>query len=407
MAAAAASIAALYVVVDTDLDKIKPRTDPGWREAFALLIEQLTALGGMIVAWLGTFEQSVRNMIGDAAEVAVDVAALWQVLGPDLAKLVPQEAGAFEANARAYINQLILVGGLIVAWLGKLSAEAVTMVKTAAEVAKPVAELFAVLGVDLAKLVPAPPNFGALFAGFLSALGAAAAMLIPALRQIRAVYGGEVLTEAAETAGLLRTIMDVLGLGQAFADLAKPENAIGNNVGALVTKVLDALTKATAVLVPGLTAIQTMWGGALEKVKQIAETMKAVFGGMAEAYKSAVEFATGDALNLGAFAARIAALNAAAGLAIAAAMPTAPTATPGAAGGGDSTSMATVLTTAMRAGFEAGALMLTERIVGAVKESFEGTMIEVTFTGGGARGDTASRVVIGNATAVNLAMAGV
>jgi len=133
--------------------------------------------------------------------------------------------------------------------------------------------------------------------------------------------------------------------------------------------------------------------------------MKAVFGGMSEAYKGAVEFAKGGKLDLGAFTVNIGALSKAAGLAATFAVqpPEAAAATPGA---NESASMASVLTTAMRSGFEAGAAMLSERIVGAVRESFEGTGIEVTFIGG-ARGDVASRIVIGNQAAVNLAVAGV
>lgn len=334
MAQAAANVSAMYQVIWSGLADIKVNTDPEWRTAFVLLMDQLTFLGGLIVGWLGGFEQSVRNMIANAAEVATNVKELWGVFF-DLNSIKPYTGeGTFDSAIVYYVDQLSLALMFVSGWLGNLSAEAVELVKKAAEAAKPVVEIFAILGIDLSKLIPAPPNFAALFGGFLATVAAAAVLMKPALAQIRQEWGIDLLKEAAETAGLLKTVIDVLGLGQVFADLGKPENAIGKNVGGLIQRLLAALGTATALLVPGLTTIQDQWGAALEKVKGIAALIKEVIGNSSEAYKSAVEFTSGGGLNLSAFSARIAQLNQAAALATAGLSAPSPTAPNGGGQGG-------------------------------------------------------------------------
>jgi len=272
---------------------------------------------GLIVAWLYDVYVRADKMVGQAAEIAGPLSQVWAAVGPDLAKMVPQKADTFEANVRGYMTQIIMAGGLLVAWLGTFSAQAKAMILSASAAAEPLSKVFGILSVGITAMVPAPPNFAALFAGFLGALAIGASQLVPFLRDLKAGPLGAALTEAAETSGLLKTIMDVLGLGQLFADLGDPKKAIGNNVEGLVTKVVSALTRSTAILVPALQSIQNQWGAALESVKAVAENMKAVFGGVSDAYKSAIEFSTGKTLNLSAFTAKLNQLNKAAGLVVA------------------------------------------------------------------------------------------
>ncbi|AZF90304.1 MAG: tail tape measure protein [Phage 5P_3] len=366
MAAAAASVAAIYVVIDQDLEKIKPRTDPGWREAFALTIEQLTSLAAMLVGWLGGFSQSVRNMIANAAEVATNVKELWGVFF-DLNSIKPYTGeGTFDSAIVYYVDQLSLALMFVSGWLGNLSAEAVELVKKAAEIAEPVSKVLAILGVNLAEMVPPAPNFPVLFGAFLAALALGAAMMIPWLRDLRKEFGGEVLAEAALTGEALKSVMDVLTLGQVFADLGKL--TIGDNIGTLTTKILAALTKATAVLVPGLQTIQTRWGEALDAVKGIAALMKQVIGDTSDAYKSLSDFVAAPDVSLQALQAKLNKLNQA-NMMIAATPPTpAPTTAPTTGGGaGGATSEEA----------PAQGADLVEAIKQAVIEGIQGSVIEL------------------------------
>ena len=73
--------------------------------------------------------------------------------------------------------------------------------------------------------------------------------------------------------------------------------------------------------------------------------------------------------------------------------------------GGASNAAIPWLATSMQSGFENGASWLSERIVSAIRDSFDGTSIEVRFNRGN-RGDVVETARIGNQTIVNMAMAG-
>jgi hypothetical protein len=278
MAEVAANVQAMFAVMQVSLEDVKPIESPDWQAQIEAYFGQLIPLAGMIVAWLGGFSQSVRNMIANAAETAANVSQLWQVF-TDLSKIAPSTSETFMDDAALYVQQLMVVGGLIVAWLSSIGAEAQEMVKGAADIAEPVAKVFDILGVDLSQVVPPAPNFMALFMGFLAALSQAAELLIPYLEQLRATFGQDVLDAAAKTAEAVKTIFEVLGVGQMFADLVDLSKV---SVGTLMTQLVAKLGEGLDVLVPALQTIQSKWGSTLESVKGVAETIKGVISSIAE-----------------------------------------------------------------------------------------------------------------------------
>jgi hypothetical protein len=87
------------------------------------------------------------------------------------------------------------------------------------------------------------------------------------------------LDAAAKTAEAVKTIFEVLGVGQMFADLVDLSKV---SVGTLMTQLVAKLGEGLDILVPALQAIQSKWGSTLESVKGVAETIKGVISSIAE-----------------------------------------------------------------------------------------------------------------------------
>ena len=268
-------------------------------------------------------------VLNEAVKCAEALTAVVGVLGlatviTDLSKAEALLTTDFAPLIVALLAALLLATDLIVPMLDDIRVRWDETLGNASGAADAVAKVLGILGVDLTKIIPPPVNFAAMLTGFLAALWVGVNAIVPMLRDLRDRLGGEVLDDAAETAEALGKVIGVLGLASVFAGLSDPKNAIKANFLTMVTRLLTALGSATDLLVPGLTAIQDKWGAALDKVADIAEIMKRVFTGVADAQKAAVEFTSGGNINLGAFAARIAALNAASAAAVAGLAPTAP-----------------------------------------------------------------------------------
>ena len=300
MAEAAGSIAGIYQVINAGLDSIKSNPDPEWRAAFALLIEQLTYLADLLTTWLSGFTQSMRDALAVAEKNGALVAALWQVLGPDLSQLVPiGDEALFRANAASYILGLGIVAALIVGWLGALAVEVIEAVKRSADVSEAMTKVFAVLGIDLTALIPPPIGFKALFAVFLDALREAALALVPWLRDLRAEFAGTVLPEAAETSSLLKEIFGVLDIAKVFKELASTGVT---NVTGWVRKLLAPLNQALDLLMPALDAIKAKYGDALATNAGVVGKISEIFQGISNAVKASKEAIAGGGFDVGGIA---------------------------------------------------------------------------------------------------------
>lgn len=190
-------------------------------------------------------------------------------------------------------------------------------VEMAAELAGYVGTVLQLLGVDLAAIIPPPPNFELLLGLFLAALALAAAAILPWLTDLRAVFSGPLLEGAQKTAESLMAVIGVLTLATVLADLGKDENQLGSNLQALVQSVMDGLSGALDILVPGLEEIQDRWGDALEKVAVITDLMQRVFSNVKDAQLAAVEFIGADEIDMGGLMRKIGTLSAATGAAVA------------------------------------------------------------------------------------------
>ena len=288
----------------------------GFLGGLALAVDLIMPLMSDIWAKFGgpVLSEAVKTV--EAVTTIVGVLSLGAVMN-DLVKAENLLTTDFGPLIVALLAAMVVAVDLIVPMLEDVRAKWGEVLESSAGVTDAITKALGLLGIDLAKIVPPPINFRAMLVGFLGALDIGVEAIIPMLRDLRAKFGGTVLDEAAETGAALEKTVGVLSLASVFAGLSKPENAIKGNFLTMVTRLLAALSSATDLLVPGLQAIQDKWGAALDKVADIAEIMKRVFSGVADAQKSAVEFTTGGSINLAAFAQRIAALNAASAAAVA------------------------------------------------------------------------------------------
>jgi len=280
----------LFDLVGIDLASVVPQ-GKGFQEKAIAYIAQLRWFGGKLYGWMNEIVQAgVSEAVKLAAEVSGYVSTLFGLIGPDLSKIVPQDAG-FQTRALAYIAQLKWTGGQIFGWLRDIKGTLAEEVKQAGGIAGAVKSLFDLLGINLSSLGPMGSNFPALLTTFLNGLAYATDRRGPWLRNIRDRYTGEVLTEAKDTADAVKAIIDLLGLSDTLSKIADLSKV---NVVTLVTRMADKLQQAVDLLIPALQAIGDKWGGALDAVKATAESIKAVFTGIYDIAK-----AIDDAAQLG------------------------------------------------------------------------------------------------------------
>jgi hypothetical protein len=86
----------------------------GFQEKAIAYIAQLRWFGGKLYGWMNEIVQAgVSEAVKLAAEVSGYVSTLFGLIGPDLSKIVPQDAG-FQTRALAYIAQLKWTGPVFV-----------------------------------------------------------------------------------------------------------------------------------------------------------------------------------------------------------------------------------------------------------------------------------------------------
>jgi hypothetical protein len=285
----------LFDLVGPDLSAVVPQGE-GFQEKAIAYIAQLRWFGGRLYGWMNEIVQAgVSDAVKLAAEVSDYVAKLFNLVGPDLSKAVPQDAD-YQTRALAYIAQLKWTGGQLFGWLREIKGGIAEEVKEAGSIGEAVQKLFGLLGIDLTKLVPAGSTFPALLKSFLSNLGLATDQIVPWLRAVRDRYTGEVLTDASATAEAVKNVIGVLSLGDMFAKLTDLSKI---NVGVLVTRMADKLKQAVDILVPALQSIKDKWGDALGTVAETAKLAAELFGNIANIAKSIDEAASVGGIDIG------------------------------------------------------------------------------------------------------------
>lgn len=224
-----------------------------------------------------------------------------------------------------------------------------TLIKAMAEAAQSIAGVFAIIQVDLSLDTPGL-FFMEKLTGFLANIEAGADFLIPEIRRLGDKWGGTVIDQAADLSQRLSGVFDILGVSSLFKDLttqdvADPEKTVTVPLLDVITQMMADLELAADAILPGLQTIQDKWGLVLEGVQATAQLLRDVFGGVGEAYKSALDFAAGDTLDLSALSDKLLSLNSATALVLqGVALPTL-TAAPGlAATAGGAAAMPTAIT---------------------------------------------------------------
>ncbi|MFA4972540.1 MAG: hypothetical protein WC683_07985 [bacterium] len=218
-----------------------------------------------------------------ATGVADTFSKLFAIIGADLAKLqVPDKFpdltlwGALAAGAAIRAAEVIMA---VKAKIGD------TMLSTAAGLADNVKKLFDILGVQLTAVVPPAPTFVPFLTAYLAALEVAAPLIANALLRVKAGFADKALGAAAEVGGQIKSIFEVLSLGEMLKGLKDFNlNASETAVGGLVSwlyKFVAAMKAAVGVLVPALVSIGTQWGDALTRAVETANKIKAVMEAIA------------------------------------------------------------------------------------------------------------------------------
>jgi hypothetical protein len=374
----------LFDLVGPDLSAVVPQGE-GFQEKAIAYIAQLRWFGGRLYGWMNEIVQAgVSDAVKLAAEVSDYVAKLFGLIGPDLSKLVPQDAN-YQTRALDYIAQLKWTGGQLFGWLRDIKGGIAEEVKEAGSIGEAVQKLFGLLGIDLTKLVPAGSTFPTLLKAFLANLGLATDQIVPWLRAVRDRYTGEVLTDASATAEAVKNVIGVLSLGDMFAKLTDLSKI---NVGVLVTRMADKLKQAVDILVPALVAIKDKWGAALGTVAETAKLAAELFGNIANIAKSIDEAASVGGIDIGTVQALFQQLSRLGTLTMpAVTMPTTPTAD---MGGGNATQTA----------LESAITKLATAVDALNSQGFLITLHG--YSDGGSEGDISERITTGQGISIDM-----
>lgn len=244
----------------------------------------------------------------------------------------------------AWFATLERVFGLAMTMLARINAQyGKAMLEEVAAASGLVTQVLGVLGANL-EITPPPVNFPIVLAAFLAAVAAGAPLIIDALMDVQGAYG-DVLGEAATAADSLNKVMGTLGIGKLIDELTLTKKLEKGEKRLPFIKALTALladlSKGADILIPAMLALDAKYGGVLEIVTSVTDKIKAAFGGVADAAKSAGEIA-GAKFNLKDFGAGLARFQKATALTANAFAGPQMAMTGGAAGGGGATFPSTI-----------------------------------------------------------------
>jgi hypothetical protein len=144
----------------TDLFKVLSTDTSKWRNTSLTFFDDLVDLvgklkfgSGLVYKWMQLINPDTRKALEEMQDTVANVKALFDLLGIDLAKAVPQGVD-WTADATRYIAQLKWFSGTVYRWMMDIPAEVRAALVQARGVATDVKELFIMLGIDIAKAVP-------------------------------------------------------------------------------------------------------------------------------------------------------------------------------------------------------------------------------------------------------------
>jgi hypothetical protein len=256
------------------------------------MIKAATAMRDVFVAWLGA-----TNLSQTALDWWASVSTIVGYIkgGVDAMKALADYTPV--ANLAALVEKLSKQMGnaasILIVELNSLRDRwGIDVLKAAAETATAVKGVLDLLGVKLEVSMP-KSNFAGLLLNFLDALDVAFPAIMERIESIRARWGGEVLEAAAEVAGSIKSVVELLGLGSLFKDLpeinmTKLDKFLGN--------LQDGLTRVADALVPYLIDLSNEWGDALNVAASVGESLANIIRTITDSVS-----ATESALDAGGF----------------------------------------------------------------------------------------------------------
>jgi cell division inhibitor SulA len=279
----------LFEILGVDLAKIVPAQGT-FAERVDLFLRQLRGVSGRIYNWMMEIPEETRESVGKAAQLAGYVKQLFQLLEVDLTKIIPAE-GAFAERLERYLQQLKGASGRVYNWMMEISVEARKNLEEAGTMAGYVKQLFDLLNVDLAKVVPAGPTFSVRLDGYLNGLKEATKKIgdwikteiIPAFTEMRDGLATNVLPEVAAAAEDLSSILNLLTFSETFKSIR--DNTSTADMGGLIENYMKNLRIAVEKMMTGpdsLPQLKADYGDALAEVKDVAALIAEIIGFFAQ-----------------------------------------------------------------------------------------------------------------------------
>jgi len=262
-----------------------------WGNRFVLVIQHTTNAINYAAKLVGEdglkaandLSENMRNVLG-VATIDFSKLALAKAL-PDMAEwgnrmvIVVQHAVSALQTARRLLG--------------------VDAMKEAAEASGAAREVLGLLSIDLSRIAMPNVGFQKTMEAHLQAVNVAIDAIVPMLRAVRARYTGEVLTEAAETAGAIKSITDVLNLGETFTQAAQTGETAKKPGAKYVPRrsfevIIKNLRDGIEYLVPQMQDIGQQYGDALVEIQGTVTNIKAVFEALGSIAQAQTQIAEGE-----------------------------------------------------------------------------------------------------------------
>ena len=224
-----------------------------------------------------------------AVAIVNDVKTVMKLLGTSLQ--IGEVSEGFAEGLGPWLEAAKLGSSKLIEMLGDLREEwGRKAIVRAGDIADDVSEVLGLLGASLAIEAPTA-DFADVLGSYLAGMIIAVNALIPLLDELRVTWGRKVLSKAAETAGKIKSVLDLLSIGKLFADITTvKELGEGEKKIPLVkaiTGLLADLEAATELLKPAIERLRADWGDALEPAAEFAQLIGEFFKGIADAVKAA------------------------------------------------------------------------------------------------------------------------
>ncbi len=281
------TVSALFGLIGPDLAELVPVGENFTEKAKGYVL-QLRELAGYLFHWMREIiNREFAAAVVEAAKIAEPVTKLFELLGPDLAELVPANMGDFSNRAQRYVAQLRELGGYLYHWMREIVESGLgPSLEAASEIADSVGKLFDILGIELAEIVPPPSNLKGVVQDFLDGLSDVFVIIIGELNEMTAPYGSEFLDAVGAIAERLKKIFGILDLVKLFEDIqtipAPPKGARRRTFLSAMACLVREMSVGLDYIMPALEEIQRRWGAAWDEASVTINEIKGLFGALNE-----------------------------------------------------------------------------------------------------------------------------